>query len=291
VSATLVFASPAALANAVRTADQLTEEHRAAFDDVRLLLSAGAPVRPSLLRAARDLFPNASACTPYGMTECLPVANISLDEIEQLASAPTADRGDGVCVGRPLPTVEVGIRPLSAPAGELTADPGVVGEIVVRAPHQRLGYDRLWRTEYDASRPRGWHATGDVGHLDHHGRLWVGGRTGHVITTPAGPITPVGLEQRVESLDDIELTAVVGVGPTGTQQIVAIVQHTSPVSRARLAAAAVHDRVRSVIGEPVAAVFDVPALPVDRRHNSKIDRTALAAWASKALAGGRVTNP
>ena len=72
LDATLVFASPAALANVVRTADELTTAHRAAFGGVRLLLSAGAPVRPSLLRSALDLFPNASARTPYGMTECLP---------------------------------------------------------------------------------------------------------------------------------------------------------------------------------------------------------------------------
>lgn len=291
VRATLVFASPAALANVVRTAHELTPTHRAAFDNVRLLLSAGAPVSPALLREARDLFPDATACTPYGMTECLPVANISLDEIEELASTPEVERGDGVCVGRPLPSVDVGIRPLDAPAGELTTEPGVVGEIVVRAPHQRLGYDRLWRTERDASRPRGRHATGDVGHLDVAGRLWVGGRIGHVITTPTGAVTPVALEQQVESLDGIDLAAVVGVGPKGTQQVVVIVQHTAPASKARLADGATHDRVRSVVTVPVAAVFDVPALPVDRRHNSKIDRAALATWASRALAGGRITDP
>lgn len=291
VRATLVFASPAALANVVRTAHELTPAHRAAFDNVRLLLSAGAPVRPALLRAARDLFPNASACTPYGMTECLPVANMSLDEIEQVASAPDAERGDGVCVGLPLPSVDVGIRPLDTDPGELTIEPRVVGEIVVRAPHQRLGYDRLWRTEHDASRPHGWHATGDVGHLDDRGRLWVGGRIGHVITTPSGPVTPVALEQQVESLVGVDLAAVVGVGPPGTQQVVVVAQHATPVSTARLAGTATHDRVRAVLDEPVAAVFDVPALPVDRRHNSKIDRTALAAWAANALAGGRITDP
>lgn len=291
VHATLVFASPAALANVVRTADELSPAHRAAFDNVRLLLSAGAPVRPALLRAACDLFPTATGCTPYGMTECLPVANISLDEIEQIASEPERDRGDGVCVGRPLPSVDVTIRALEVGSDEVTTEPGVVGEIVVRAPHQRFGYDRLWRTEHDASRPHGWHATGDVGHLDELGRLWVGGRIGHVITTPAGPVTPVAIEQQVESLVGVDLAAVVGVGPPGTQQIVVIVQHAAPVSRSRPADLATHDRVRSVVDVPVAAVFDVPALPVDRRHNSKIDRAALAAWATTALAGRRVTDP
>jgi hypothetical protein len=38
----------------------------------------------------------------------------------------------------------------------------------------------------------------------------------------------------------------------------------------------------------VAAVLEVPGLPFDRRHNSKIDRRAVARWAERALRGGRV---
>ena len=250
---------------------------------MRLLLSAGAPVRPALLRDAAALFPNATAATPYGMTECLPVASITLAEIE------TATAGDGVCVGEPLPSVDVRIRPFDG--GELTSGTGVDGEIVVRAPHARLGYDRLWHTEHRASHPAGWHATGDVGHLDPTGRLWVGGRLDHVITTSSGPVTPVRLEQQVESIPEVESAAAVGVGPTGLQHIVIVVQPTSPPSSARLADLDLHDRVRVAVTQPVAAVFEVAELPVDRRHNSKIDRTRLADWASTALAGGRIGTP
>lgn len=293
VEATMVFASPAALANVVRTADGLTAAHRAAFERVRLVLSAGAPVRPALLRAAADLFPNAVARTPYGMTECLPVADIDLATIEAVAASATP--GDGVCVGHPLPGVDVRVRPLDRlgrPAGELTDEPDVVGEVVVRAAHARLGYDRLWHTQHLASQPAGWHVTGDVGHLDRDGRLWIGGRLGHVVSTAAGPVTPVRPEQAIESLDGVAMAAVVGVGPVGDQQVVAVVQCEGAIRRPRLADLDLTDRVRGAVAEiggiaPVA-VFEVPALPVDRRHNSKIDRTRVAAWADRALAGGRL---
>ena len=43
--------------------------------------------------------------TPYGMTEGLPLTDISLAEIE------AAGDGDGVCVGRPLAGVELRIGP------------------------------------------------------------------------------------------------------------------------------------------------------------------------------------
>ena len=51
------------------------------------------------------LLPDAELHTPYGMTEALPVADISLAEIEE------AGAGNGVCVGRPLPGVEVAAEP------------------------------------------------------------------------------------------------------------------------------------------------------------------------------------
>ena len=51
------------------------------------------------------MLPGAELHTPYGMTEALPVADISLAEIE------AAGPGNGVCVGHPLPGVEVAAQP------------------------------------------------------------------------------------------------------------------------------------------------------------------------------------
>lgn len=54
-----------------------------------------------------------------------------------------------------------------------------------------------------------------------------------------------------------------------------------------LADAALTAQVRAAAGVPVAAVIRRRDLPVDIRHNSKVDRTALSAWASGLLAGRR----
>lgn len=283
--ATLVFASPAALANVVHTAHELTAAHHTAFGRVRLLLSAGAPIRPTLMRAARELFPNAEAHTPYGMTECIPVADISLTEID------AASGGDGVCVGRPVDGVSVQIRELDAlgePTGSLTTDAGVIGEVIVRATHARDGYERLWHTDHLASQPHGWHRTGDAGHLDDLGRLWIGGRIGDIVATDSGPVLPVKIEQRIEDLADVDLAAIVGVGPAGTQQLVAVVQVREPARWPTLADLDLQTRVRSTTDHDLAAVFVVPHLPVDRRHNSKIDRPRIAKWTAHALTGQRM---
>ncbi len=284
VRATLVWASPAALRSVLDTAAQLDAAGRESLAGVRLLMSAGAPVPVSLLRRATVLMPAAEPHTPYGMTEALPVADISLAEIER------AGAGDGVCVGLPVVGVELRVSPLDAEGaavGDLTAEPGVVGEICVRAAHVKDRYDRLYATERDASRTAGWHRTGDVGHLDVQGRLWVGGRLVHVLATADGVITPVGVEQRVEVLAEVRLAALVGVGPAGTAVPVAVVETAAGVRRPGQAGLALADQVRAAAGIPLAAVLVVPSLPVDKRHNSKIDRTAVAAWAAGVLAGGR----
>ena len=293
VDATMVFASPAALENIIRTKGAITPSHRKALDAVRLLLSAGAPVRVSLLQAMRDVTPNAIAHTPYGMTECLPVASISLPELESIGT------GDGVCVGRPLPGVEVQLEPIT--------DDGL-GEILVRADHMRTGYDRLWFTTHQATRPEvGWHATGDIGRIDEAGLLWVSGRAAHMLTVPSATLAaglgPVGIEKTVEQVDGVYMATAIGIDGTEVsgQKVAVVVQLDTPSGSPKHCGLEITDAVRASVARwldtidqrhganrslDVVAVLEVPKLPVDRRHNSKIDRTRVAEWANRVLAGG-----
>lgn len=284
VDASAVFASPAALRNVVDTGNALDARQQAALEGVTLLLSAGAPVPAALLAQTQALMPRAQPHTPYGMTEVLPVTDITLDEIVDVGP------GDGVCVGRPLPGVQVAIAALDStggPAGQPSRAPGQTGEIMVSAAHAKDRYDALWLTERISSRNPGWHRTGDVGHLDPEGRLWVQGRLAHVLITSDGVLTPVGIEQQVESLPQIARAAVVGVGPPGVAQVVVIAETRPAVRRPRLASRELADAVRAIAAPPVAAVLLVPSLPTDIRHNSKIDRSRLSRWAERVLAGGR----
>lgn len=303
VDATVVFLSPAALANVVATAGALTDADRTVLAGVRLFLSAGAPVSATLLEAAARLMPNASAHTPYGMTEGLLMTDVDLDGVRGAAagsgSGDTAGAGaaSGICVGVPALGVRVRIAPLDehgAPTGAPTDEPGVTGEVVVAAPHVRDRYDRLWRTDRvsrdGVDDPRG-HRTGDVGHLDAEGRLWIEGRLQHVVTTPAGVVTPVGPEQRIEGVAGVGRAGIAGIGPAGTQQVVAVVETVPPVRRPGPASADLSAAVRAAAGVPVAAVLVVPVLPTDVRHNSKVDRAWLSRWATGVLGGGRVRDP
>jgi long-subunit acyl-CoA synthetase (AMP-forming) len=168
------------------------------------------------------------------------------------------------------------------------------GEVLISAPWCSSGYDRLADTERRARSVdddgRIWHRSGDLGHLDDAGRLWIEGRVVHAVHTAVGIVTPVPIELAVETCGLVTRAAAVGVGPAGVQQLVVIVE--SPRRRSlRLAPLDVVTEVRASVAErvpdapPVAAVLEVGPFPVDVRHNSKIDRTLLAEGAAALLSG------
>nr|WP_204723235.1 alpha/beta fold hydrolase [Glutamicibacter nicotianae] len=291
VHATTVFASPAALANVLETKDALDQSQRETLAGVSLMLSAGAPIPEPLLAKVQELVPQAKVHTPYGMTEALPVTDIDLPGIR------TAGQGNGVCVGTAVAGATVAIAPidtLGVAGDQPEYTPNATGEILVRAPHVKDRYDRLWITEKHSSSIPGWHRTGDVGHLDDQGRLWVEGRLGHVLRTAKGAITPVAAEHAAESVAGAGRAALVGVGPDGTQAAVVVMETVPPARKPGPASSELARQVRSAVaatGTEVAAVLVVPNLPTDIRHNSKIDRAALADWATATLAGGRIRKP
>ncbi|MCU1546322.1 MAG: hydrolase [Homoserinimonas sp.] len=296
VDARIVFASPAALGNVLATADALTVPQRNTLSGVQALLSAGAPLAEPLLARVSQLLPSATIHTPYGMTEGLLLTDITLGGIRDAAKS-IPDSG-GVCVGVPAASVQIRISALDGAgvaSGPPSNQPGVTGEIVAAAPHIKDHYDRLWVTQADSVRDSDdgtrWHRTGDVGHLDSEGRLWVEGRLPHVIVAASGVITPVGPEHRAEQVSGVARAAAVGVGPSGTQQLVLVIELSTRRRRPAMATPRLTADIRAAVGRPVAAVLVVPKLPTDIRHNSKVDRSRLARWATDVLAGGRMRRP
>jgi hypothetical protein len=78
---------------------------------------------------------------------------------------------------------------------------------------------------------------------------------------------------------------------------VVVVVERADARRSGLAPASLRDAVRAAAGDTpgpvpgIAAVLVVRALPVDIRHNSKIDRVAVGRWAQHVLDGGRPGTP
>jgi acyl-CoA synthetase (AMP-forming)/AMP-acid ligase II len=285
VGGTLAWASPTAVRAVVASGDALDQSGREALAGLHFLLVAGAPVPVELLERAAALLPAATLATPYGMTEALPLTEVTLGELREAS-------GHGVLVGRPLDGVDIAIAPLdhsAVPADDTVTAHDVTGEIVVRCAWMRDRYDRRWATQHRADTPRGWHRTGDVGHFDEQGRLWVEGRLAHVLTCVDGPVTPVAAELAAQREARVPLAALVGVGPAGAQVPVAVLLAPGPALG--LADVDITIRVRSAVRETtgleLAAVLTMRSLPVDVRHRSKVDRTRIAREAADYLAGER----
>jgi acyl-coenzyme A synthetase/AMP-(fatty) acid ligase len=276
--ATVMFGSPALLDRLGRGAPAGTR-----IPWLRQVISAGAPVpRETQRRVLALLGPGAQVHTPYGATEALPVASIGSDELLALPD-------DGICVGRPVHGVDVALMRVSdGPVDTLTPDrlvaPGEVGEVVVRGPVVSPAYAD--RPEATAAAKLRWdgrlaHRTGDLASADAEGRLWFAGRVAHVVHTADGPLHSVPCEEVLNHHPAVRRCALVGVGqtPVVVVEMLAGSRLTVEVSDELRALAAADTRTRAI-----TTLLEHPALPVDPRHNSKIDREALGRWATRELA-------
>jgi olefin beta-lactone synthetase len=274
-------------------------EHGVRLDSVRRLMIAGAPVSPRLVQACRELLaPEGEVHTPYGATEALPVSDARGSDLLGRFRR-EAEGGRGVCVGRAAPGVrialiQIGDTPIVSWSGELEVRRGEPGEICVQGAHVTAEYlfDPAATAAAKIPDPSGgfWHRMGDVGRLDEEGNLWFLGRKAHRIETQKGLLMPVGLEQVFDLADHVERTAVVGVGQRGAERPLLVVQPKpgilprSKVMRERLAI----DILRAGLWHPACSVVEGVLfrsdLPVDVRHNAKIDRQALKTWAERRAA-------
>ena len=287
---TNMFGSPALL----DTFGRYGEEHGIKLPTVRRLISAGAPVPASVMERVLHMLPDGALIhTPYGATESLPVASIASDVLLGETWAKT-NAGDGVCVGTPVAEAEVRIIGVDDEAIErwdeaLCLPQGEIGEIVVRSPmvsreyHNRPAQTRLAKIA-DPDAPGGVrHRMGDLGYFDDQGRLWFCGRKSHRLQTAEGPLFTVPCEVRFNTHPKVFRTALVGLGEPGAHAPVLCVELEKSASGADKAA--IERELRELgAGRAHTAGIDRflfhPGFPVDIRHNAKIGRPALAAWAA-----------
>ncbi len=271
-------------------------EHKIKLPSLRRVLIAGAPVSWRLLdRLQQVLDPDAEVHTPYGATEALPVASITGREV--LTDCFEAMRqGAGTCVGRPLPGVTIRViritdEPVEQWSDGLGIPDGQRGEIVVRGDVVTRQYAGLPRATEAAKIHDGdtlWHRMGDVGYFDDSGRLWYCGRKAHRVVTARRIMFSVPCEAIFNDHSDVHRSALVGVGPAGRQHPVIVVEpepgcFPNRQRRAKLAAELIEMGRAHELTRDIGVVLFRRALPVDVRHNSKINREELAAWAAGRL--------
>jgi len=163
---------------------------------LRLMMSGSAALPVHVLERWRAIAGH-TLLERYGMTEIGMALSNPLD----------GERRPGF-VGTPLPGVEVR---LVDDQGEL-ADGGMPGELEVRGPAVFLEYWQRLDETRSAFRD-GWFRTGDIGHLDNDGFLYITDRKKELFKTSGGKyIAPSPIEQLIRSSRFVSQAVLIGNG-------------------------------------------------------------------------------
>ena len=255
---------------------------------VTQVFSGGAPVLPALLDRVAAMAPGANVTAVYGATEAEPIATLRHCDLRRNDRA-AMQVGMGLLVGTPVPELSVrvirdqwgtALGPYTAAAWAAAwLAPTQAGEIVVTGAHVLTdaltdGRADLAATTQIRVGDELWHRTGDAGYFDSQGRLWLLGRCAARLdrADPAPAATaanlryPFGVEVAARSLPAVKQAALVA---RQGRRILALELY-APQPAAWL------DEVRQRLAwAQLDEVRVLPRLPVDRRHNAKIDYPAL----------------
>ena len=274
-SVSSVAASPAFL-DRITAACRRTSRR---LESLRKVFVGGAPVFPPLLDRLRAVMPNAVITSVYGSTEAEPICELRAEAISA-DDVTLMQGGRGLLAGLPVPCIALRIMKESwgRPVGPHTlssfeADcvpPGVPGEIVVSGPHVLAGYlggrgDEETKFRVDGSV---WHRTGDCGYLDDKGRVWMLGRAAARISDEAGALYPFSVECALSFVPEIRRTA---IAAAGGRRLLFLEWSGEPGDT---------KSIRQLIPWAyIDAIQPCRKIPVDRRHNAKVDYVALSRMA------------
>ncbi|MDR1086063.1 MAG: AMP-binding protein [Deltaproteobacteria bacterium] len=290
---TSLFGSPALLNRLAL----YCQEQKIVLSGVRKIITAGAPVQPTLAAAVASLLePGASLVTPYGATEGMPLTTVDAAEIA--GARGMTEQGFGMCVGKALSGIRLAVLPITdqpiASFKESQILPmGEVGEIVASGPVICREYferpDQTVLTLLTGPDGEVWRRMGDLGWQDAQSRLWFCGRKSQRVVTEQGTLFTVCCESIFNKHPKIRRSALVGVGSAGHQRPVMVVEPTARLDRKqwlelveelkKLGEA--NPRTRSI-----KTFLKHRNFPVDIRHNAKIGREKLSVWAAKILESG-----
>jgi acyl-CoA synthetase (AMP-forming)/AMP-acid ligase II len=288
-SATTMFGSPAL----IHRVGLYGQEKDVRLPTLKRVISAGAPVPATTLqRFSGMLRQEVEIFTPYGATESLPVCSIGSHEILRETSGLT-DHGRGVCIGRPVASIDLKViaisdEPIPEWTDALVVADGEIGEIAVRGEQVTRSYfnrDASTALAKIACADGGfYHRMGDLGYRDEQGRIWFCGRKAHRVLTTDKTFFSIPCEAIFNVHPQVFRTALVPVrGASGIKPLICV-ELQEGVAAEDHAGILSELMTSAVMHQTTGGIQDFlihPAFPVDIRHNAKIFREKLAVWAEE----------
>ncbi|MCU7843909.1 MAG: AMP-binding protein [Candidatus Thiodiazotropha sp. (ex Monitilora ramsayi)] len=243
--------------------------------------TGGAPVFPGLLRQLQSIAPEAQVVSVYGSTEAEPMSHISWREMDE-SDLDAMRSGKGLLAGPPVS--EVNLRVLrdrfGVPIGPYASDEldaetlpiGEIGEVVVTGGHVLKGYLHgrgELETKFEVDRER-WHRTGDAGYMDADGRLWLVGRCSARIEDEKGVLYPFSVECAAHFLEGVRRSAMV----SSEGRRILLLESDKPLDSDAI--------IKKLDWVQLDELREVKRIPVDKRHNAKVDYTRVYALLDKS---------
>ncbi|HET7847020.1 MAG TPA: AMP-dependent synthetase/ligase [Acidimicrobiia bacterium] len=176
--------------------------HGLGMDAVELAITAAAPINSELITFFHTI--GIPLFELYGMSETTGPATTNLPGANKTGS-----------VGRALPGVEV----------ELAED----GEVLMRGGVITSGYYKLPEATEESYDSEGWLHSGDLGHIDEDGYLWIVGRKKEIIITAAGKnIAPAKLETVLGNHPIISKACIIGDNRKFLSVVIALDHEEAP---------------------------------------------------------------
>ena len=285
-----MFASPALL----NRVGEYGKKRNIILPSLKRVISAGAPVLPSIIEQFTSMIgEDAEIHTPYGATEAVPIISITSSEI-LTETRKFSEKGYGICIGRPINDLKIQIikisdDPIQKWSDDLVVEDGEMGEITVSGDLVTRQY--FENPEADAKakiedKDSFWHRMGDAGWKDSKGRIWFCGRKSHRVVTKENTLFTIPCEAIFNNHPQVFRSALVGIGTRNQQKPVICIELKQ--SRYRINKKTIKNELLELAGRneltrDIKTILFHKSFPVDIRHNSKIFREKLAAWAEKKL--------
>ncbi len=176
----------------------------AALSGLKYLLYGAAPMSLPVLRRALAAMPGLNFVQVYGQTEMAGVISALSPQAHRDASRP--DRL--VSAGIALPGMDVRVVD---PATGQNAAVGQPGEFWFRSAQRMIGYLNRPEDTAQAITDDGWLRSGDIGHIDDGGFLFISDRVKDVIITGGENVYSPEVEQAVAEHPAVAEVAVIGI--------------------------------------------------------------------------------
>lgn len=175
------------------------------LSSLRLMLYGASPISEDVLRGAMEMLPTTEFMQVYGLTEVTGAITM-LPAADHDLSGPNTHRLRSAGLPNPSCTLKI-----VDPATQEELPVGEVGEILCRTPQNMKGYWGMPDATTSALSDDNWFRTGDAGHLDADGYLYIHDRVKDMIISGGENIYPAEVENVLMSHPDVADCAVIGV--------------------------------------------------------------------------------